>query len=126
MYTPSRGIPSSPYNTSNTTLLLQNLLNNTEYSIFVCAFTAVGCSLNIATNATTFPGMCTTLLNSDSSPYCSLPSTTHTHVLHFHHVGPTQKPTVLYFRVSTATNVENHQNDAAVSQFQDEVRTSKY
>ena len=56
-YTPSRGLPSSPYNISKaTTLLLQNLLNNTEYSIFVCAFTAVGCSLNITARATTLPG----------------------------------------------------------------------
>eukprot|EP00731_Ephydatia_muelleri_P003801 Em0001g3801a len=90
-YTPSRGFPPSPYNISNaTTLLLQNLLNNTEYSIFLCAFTDAGCSLNVTRNATTFP-------------------------------GPTQNPTVLYIRVSTSTNVENHQNDAVLSQFQDEV-----
>eukprot|EP00731_Ephydatia_muelleri_P003514 Em0001g3514a len=36
-------------------------------------------------------------------------------------LGPTKYPNVWFFRVSTATNIENHQNDAILSQFQDEV-----
>ena len=39
-------------------------------------------------------------------------------------VGSTKSYTVMYLRVSTETNVENHQNDAAISQFQDDVSNS--
>ena len=35
--------------------------------------------------------------------------------------APATIPAIVYLRVSTQTNVDNHQNDAALSSFQDEV-----
>ncbi|KAL5487029.1 hypothetical protein EMCRGX_G019584 [Ephydatia muelleri] len=90
-YSPSSGFPSSPCNVSNvTTLLLQNLLNNTQYSIFVCALTMGGYGPIISVSATT-------------------PR------------APSTDPRIVYLRLSTPINIENHQNDAALSQLQDEI-----
>eukprot|EP00731_Ephydatia_muelleri_P018411 Em0011g451a len=90
-YSPSSGFPSSPCNVSNvTTLLLQNLFNNTQYSIFVCALTMGGYGPNISVSATT-------------------PR------------APSTDPRIVYLRLSTPINIENHQNDAALSQLQDEI-----
>eukprot|EP00731_Ephydatia_muelleri_P009408 Em0004g1746a len=90
-YTPLSGFPSSPFNVSNaTTLLLHNLMNSTQYTISVCAFTMGGCGPNISVSATT---------------------------LH----APSTDPFIVYLRLSTLTNIENHHNDAALSQFQDKI-----
>ena len=53
-YTPAIGFPQSPYITSNaTSLLLQNLLNSTIYTISLCAFTTGICGPGVSgTNMT--------------------------------------------------------------------------
>ena len=56
-YTPSIGFPQSPYISSNaTSLLLQNLLNNTEYNISLCAFTSGRCGPGVSGTNTTLRG----------------------------------------------------------------------
>lgn len=56
-YSPSVGYPPSPYNVSTITdFLLQNLLNDTLYSISLFAFTTGGCGPNITGIAKTYPG----------------------------------------------------------------------
>ena len=110
-YSPSSGFPSSPCNVSNvTTLLLQNLLNNTQYSIFVYALTRGGYGPNISVSATTPRGK----LQSKLVFYLRL-------IYEIFNAAPSTDPRIVYLRLSTPINIENHQNDAALSQLQDEV-----
>ena len=107
-YTPSNGFPARSSRVSNTTLLLQNLFNYTRYSILVCAFTIGGCGPNTSINATTFHGNLQTYFNNVLT-------------LEIFNTAPTSVPSIVYFRISTLTNIDHHQNDAALSKFQDEV-----
>ena len=110
-YSPSSGFPSSPCNVSNvTTLLLQNLFNNSQYSIFVCALTMGGYGPNISVSATTPRGK----LQSKLVFYLKL-------IYEIFNAAPSTDPRIVYLRLSTPINIENHQNDAALSQLQDEV-----
>ncbi|KAL5476198.1 hypothetical protein EMCRGX_G026114 [Ephydatia muelleri] len=85
MYSPPTGSPTSPYSVTNTsTILLQNMLSNTMYTISLCACTAGACGPDVVVTATT-------------------PSV------------PPSKPIVAYLRASLLTNVDNHQNDEAIS-----------
>ena len=57
MYSPPIGSPLSPYSVTNTSnLLLQNMLNNTVYTISLCACTAGGCGPNVVITVMTPPG----------------------------------------------------------------------
>ena len=57
MYSPPTGSPISPYSVTNTsTILLQNMLSNTMYTISLCACTAGACGPDVVVTATTPSG----------------------------------------------------------------------
>ncbi|KAL5497494.1 hypothetical protein EMCRGX_G013970 [Ephydatia muelleri] len=90
-YTPLSGFPSSPFNVSNATALLLQNLWSNTQ------YTLSVCAFTM--------GGC--------GPSISVSATT----LH----APSTDPSIVYLRLSTLTNIDNHQNDEALSHFQDEI-----